>query len=117
MKQQYTTTLQLYKVEIKFFTKNYRNTNFLNLGFQVFFKLKKYLSVKRITIRHCQSVIDANKYPTINTAFVDRDVGEGATPFPGLSHFTFDMYLILLSIKQGGIKYHFLSLWYDATWD
>ena len=20
------------------------------------------------------------------------------------------------SVKQGGIKYHFLSLWYDSTW-
>ena len=23
----------------------------------------------------------------------------------------------MLSVKQGGIKYHFLSLWYDLTWD
>ena len=43
-------------------------------------------------------------------------VGEGATPFPGLLHFTLDPYLIMLSVKQGGIKYHFLSLWYDSTW-
>ena len=42
-----------------------------------------------------------------------RCVGEGATPFPGLLHFTLDPYLILLSVKQGGIKYHFLSLSYD----
>ena len=21
------------------------------------------------------------------------------------------------SVKQAGIKYHFLSLWYDSTWD
>ena len=42
---------------------------------------------------------------------------EGATPFPGLFHFTLDPYLIILSAKQGGIKYHFLSLWYDLTWD
>ena len=21
------------------------------------------------------------------------------------------------SVKQGGIKYRFLSLWYDSTWD
>ena len=28
-------------------------------------------------------------------------------PFPGLLHFTLDTYLILLSVKQGGIKYHF----------
>ena len=23
----------------------------------------------------------------------------------------------MLSVNQGGINYHFLSLWYDATWD
>ena len=26
-------------------------------------------------------------------------VGEGATPFPGLLHFTLDAYLIMLSVK------------------
>ena len=46
-----------------------------------------------------------------------QGVGEGATPYPGLLHFTLDLYLIMLSVKQGGIKYHFLSLWYDSTWD
>ena len=41
-------------------------------------------------------------------------VGEGVTPFPGLLHFTLDPYLIILSVKQGGITYHyFKSLWYD----
>ena len=39
--------------------------------------------------------------------FLHRRGGEGATPFSGLLHFTLDMYLILLSVKQGGIKYHF----------
>ena len=24
---------------------------------------------------------------------------------------------MMLSVKQVGIKYHFLILWYDATWD
>ena len=43
--------------------------------------------------------------------------GEGATPSPGLLHFTLDPYLTMLSVKQGGIKYHFLSLVYDSTWD
>ena len=43
---------------------------------------------------------------------------EGTIPFPGLLHFTLDTYLIMLSVKQRGIKYHFLkSLWYDSTWD
>ena len=32
-------------------------------------------------------------------------------------HFTLDTYLIELSVKQGGIKYYFLSLWYDSTKD
>ena len=50
-------------------------------------------------------------------SLLHQGVGEGATPFPGLLHFTLDPYLIMLSAKQGGIKYHFLSLWYDSTWD
>ena len=28
-----------------------------------------------------------------------------------------DPYLIVLSAKQNGIKYHFLSHWYDLIWD
>ena len=23
----------------------------------------------------------------------------------------------MLRVKQGGIKYHFFSFWYDTTWD
>ena len=23
----------------------------------------------------------------------------------------------MLSVKQGGMKYYFLGLWYDSTWD
>ena len=30
-----------------------------------------------------------------------------ATPFPGLLHFTLNTYLILLSVKQRSINYHF----------
>ena len=36
---------------------------------------------------------------------------------PGLLYFTLDPYLIMLSVKQGSIKYHFLSVLYDSTWD
>ena len=32
---------------------------------------------------------------------------EGTTPFRGLLHFNLDTYLIMLSVKQGSIKYHF----------
>ena len=37
---------------------------------------------------------------------LQRGVGEDTTHFPGLLHFTLDTYLILLSFKQGSIKYH-----------
>ena len=46
-----------------------------------------------------------------------RKVGPSATSFPGLLHLALDPYLIMLSVKQRGIKHHFLSLWYDSTWD
>ena len=35
----------------------------------------------------------------------------------GLLHFTLDPYLIMLSVKQGRIKNHFLSLLYDSARD
>ena len=41
----------------------------------------------------------------------------GRYSFPGLLQFTHDPYLIMLNVQQGGIKYHFLSPWYDSTWD
>ena len=48
-------------------------------------------------------------------SLLHRSVRECATPFPGQLHFTLDKYLILLSVKQGSIKYHFLKsmLWSD----
>ena len=46
---------------------------------------------------------------------IHRDVWKGATPFLGLLHFTLDIYLIILRVKQGNINYHFLSLRYDST--
>ena len=50
-------------------------------------------------------------------SLLHQGVGEGTTPFPGLLYFTLDPYLIMLSVKQGSFKYHFLSLSYDSTWD
>ena len=41
----------------------------------------------------------------------------GRYSFPWLLHFTLDPYLIMLSVNQGGIKNHFLSVWYGSTWD
>ena len=54
-------------------------------------------------------------YPKLPFQYLlHQGVGEGVTPSPGLLHFTLETYL-MLSVKQGGIKYHFLSLWYDLT--
>ena len=38
----------------------------------------------------------------------------GLTPFPGLLHFILDPCIIMLSVKQGGIKYHFGA--FGTTW-
>ena len=46
-----------------------------------------------------------------------RGVGGGHYPFLRLLRFTLDTYLIMLRVKQGGTKYHFLSRWCDSTWD
>ena len=46
-----------------------------------------------------------------------QSAGEDATSFPGLPRFALDLYLMIMSIKQVDTKYHFLSLWYDPTWD
>ena len=35
--------------------------------------------------------------------------------FPLIASLTLDLYLRMLSVKQGGIKYHFMCLWYDST--
>ena len=43
-----------------------------------------------------------------------RCVG-GRNSFPWIVPLYF--YFIMLSVKQGSIKCHFLCLWYESTWD
>ena len=64
----------------------------------------------------CVTVVEGDPKAPFSIATTPR-CREGATPLSGLRHFTLDTYLIMLNVKQGGIKYHFLSLWYDSTWD
>ena len=61
------------------------------------------------------ATVDEGDQKAPSSKLLHWGVGEGATPFPGLLHFTLDTYLILLSVKQGGIKYHFLKslVWRD----
>ena len=62
------------------------------------------------------TIVEGNPKAPFSIATTPRCRG-GRYSFPGLPYFTLDPYLIMLSVKQGGIKYHFLSLWYDSTWD
>ena len=53
------------------------------------------------------TIVKGNQKAPFSIATTPR-CRDGTTPFPGLlHHFTLDTYLILLSVKQGGIKYHF----------
>ena len=43
----------------------------------------------------------------VEGSLINIRFSKGATLFLRLLHFTLDFYLIVLSIKKGGIKYHF----------
>ena len=75
--------------------------------------ISMYIYISKVKLA---TVVEVDQKAPFSLA-TTRGVGEGAIPFPGLLHFTLNTYLILLSVKQGGIKYHFLSLWYDSSWD
>ena len=62
------------------------------------------------------TIVEGNPKAPFSIATTPRCRG-GRYSFPGWLYFTLDSHLIMLSVKQGGIKYHFLSLWYDSTWD
>ena len=62
------------------------------------------------------TIVEGNPKAPFSIATTPRRRG-GRYSFPGLLYFTLDPYLIMLSVKQGDIKYYFLSLWYDSTWD
>ena len=53
------------------------------------------------------TIVEGNQKALFSKASTLATVREGVTPFPELHYFTLDMYLILLSVKQGGIKYYF----------
>ena len=72
---------------------------FLDLKIFILNRIKKL--VKMVT------VVEGDLKAPFSTATTPTYTGESTTPFPGLLHFTIDTYLILQSVKQGGIKYHF----------
>ena len=85
--------------------------------FTCFFSICTY-SVSRDVSKKVKlaTIVEGNPKVPFSIATTPRCRG-GRFSFPGLLYFTLDPYLIMLSVKQGGIKSHFLSLWYDSTWD
>ena len=51
------------------------------------------------------TVIEGDVKALFSIAIIPRCMKD-ATPSSDLLHFTLDSYLIMLSVKQGGIKYH-----------
>ena len=84
----------------------------LNVFLYLFVTRDLYLS-KKVKLA---TIVEGNPKAPFSIATTPRCRG-GRYSFPGLLYFTLDPYLIMLSVKQRGIKYHFLSLWYDSTWD
>ena len=62
------------------------------------------------------TIVEGNPKAPFSIATTPR-CRRGRYSFPGFLYFTLDPYLLILSVKQGGIKYHFLSFWSDSTWD
>ena len=62
------------------------------------------------------TVVKGDQKAPFSIATTLRCMG-GRYSIPWLLHFSLDLYLIMLNVKQDCIKYHFLSLWYDSTWN
>ena len=54
------------------------------------------------------NIVESDPKAPLSKATTPRCSGGGSTPLPGLLYFTLDPYLMMLSVRQGDIKYHFL---------
>ena len=75
--------------------------------------LSLYIYIYKVKLA---TIVEGNPKAPFSIATTPRCRG-GRYSFPGWLYFNLDPHLIMLSVKQGGIKYHFLSLLYDSTWD
>ena len=78
----------------------------------IFRKHIKIVKVKKVKVGDRSPGLPESSF---SVAITHWSVGVGATYFPELLQFTLETYFIMLSVKQGCIKYDFLSLWYDST--
>ena len=94
-------------VNISVSTKSYYNIcqNYFIQTLSIVFETAMYTQTSKVS-----EVGDLSQGRTESSLFYSyftKVSGWVATPFLGWLLFTFDTYLILLSVKQGGIKYHF----------
>ena len=75
-----------------------------------------YIYIYIYEVVSCLTVVEGHPKASYSIVTTLRCRG-GCYSFPWIASLTLDPYLIMLSVKQGGIKYHFLSLWYDSTLD
>ena len=74
-------------------------------------KIYNYLKVSKLAI-----IVEGDLKAPFSIAITLKSTG-GCYSFPWIASLSLGPYLLMLSFKQGGIKYHFLSLWYDSTSD
>ena len=70
-----------------------------------------------IYIYICWPIVVEGKVKTHFSIATPPRCKEEHNSFTWIVPLTLDPYLIMLHIKQSGIKNHFLSHWYDSTWD
>ena len=60
------------------------------------------------------TIVEGGQKAPFSIAITQKCMG-GYYSFPWIAPLTLDPYLVILSFKQRGIKYHFWSLWYDSN--
>ena len=97
-------------------THTHTHTHTHKMCISLFFLANSRLFVVWHISKKMATIVEGNPKAPFSIATTPRCRGRRYS-FPELPYFTLDPYLIMLSVKQGGMKYHFLSLWYDSTWD
>ena len=90
-------------------TKNRPVDSCISLGFPIFVVWRKAISMAVIFSKlkgKLATVIEGDRKAPFSIATTSR-CREGRCTFPRIAPLYLDTYLILLSVKQGGIKYHF----------
>ena len=91
---------------------------YLSIYIYIYMNIYIYIYIYMCTQIYTSSpaVVKSNTKSSFSIATTLRCT-EGCYSFPCVAPLILDLYLIMLSVKQRGIKYHFLSLWYNSPWD